>query len=68
MALIGVRAVLGVENVKGSPFNVQRSVHIPNLTHDEVVYFLIGISEKVSNRFNLKSSTVFGMNFKGNPG
>jgi hypothetical protein len=29
MALIGVRAVLGVENVKGSPFNVQRSVHIP---------------------------------------
>jgi hypothetical protein len=24
--------------VKGSPFNVQRSVHIPNLTHDEVVY------------------------------
>jgi len=36
MALIGVRAVLGVENVKGSPFNVQRSVHIPNLTHDEV--------------------------------
>jgi hypothetical protein len=38
LALIGVRAVLGVENVKGSPFNVQRSVHIPNLTHDEVTY------------------------------
>jgi hypothetical protein len=38
LALIGVRAVLGVENVKGSPFNVQRSLHIPNLTHDEVVY------------------------------
>jgi hypothetical protein len=36
MALIGVRAVLGVENVRGSPFNVQRSVHIPNLTYDEV--------------------------------
>lgn len=36
LALIGVRGVLGIENVKGSPFNVQRSLHIPNLTHDEV--------------------------------
>jgi hypothetical protein len=35
-ALIGVRSVLGIENVKGSPFNVQRSLHIPNLTEDEV--------------------------------
>ena len=36
VALIGVRSVLGVENRSGSPFNVQRSVHIPNLTADEV--------------------------------
>lgn len=36
VALIGVRSVLGVENVKGSPFNVQRSLHIPNLTFEEV--------------------------------
>ncbi|OQY29374.1 MAG: hypothetical protein B6244_03950 [Candidatus Cloacimonetes bacterium 4572_55] len=36
LALIGIRSVLGIENVKGSPFNVQRSVHIPNLTYDEV--------------------------------
>jgi hypothetical protein len=36
VALIGVRSVLGIENQKGSPFNVQRSVHIPNLTYDEV--------------------------------
>jgi hypothetical protein len=36
VALIGVRSVLGVENLKGSPFNVQRSVHIPNLTFEEV--------------------------------
>ena len=36
VALIGVRSVLGIENQKGSPFNVQRSLHIPNLTHDEV--------------------------------
>ncbi|MGE5341275.1 MAG: AAA-like domain-containing protein [Candidatus Omnitrophota bacterium] len=36
VALIGVRNVLGIENQKGSPFNVQRSLHIPNLTFDEV--------------------------------
>ncbi|MCB0064854.1 MAG: AAA-like domain-containing protein [Caldilineaceae bacterium] len=36
LALIGVRSVLGIENVTGSPFNVQRSVHVPNLTEDEV--------------------------------
>ena len=36
LALIGVRAVLGVESKKGSPFNVQRSIHIPNLTLSEV--------------------------------
>ncbi len=36
IALIGVRSVLGIENVKGSPFNIQRSLHIPNLTFEEV--------------------------------
>ncbi|MCP4150844.1 MAG: AAA family ATPase [bacterium] len=36
IALIGVRSVLGIENQKGSPFNVQRSIQIPNLTYDEV--------------------------------
>ncbi len=36
LALIGVRSVLGIENVSGSPFNVQRNLHIPNLTFEEV--------------------------------
>jgi hypothetical protein len=36
LALIGVRRVLGVENKSGSPFNIQRSVRIPNLTQSEV--------------------------------
>ncbi|MCP5046413.1 MAG: ATP-binding protein [bacterium] len=36
LALIGVRSVLGIENVKGSPFNTQKSLHVPNLTYDEV--------------------------------
>jgi hypothetical protein len=35
VALIGVRSVLGIENKRGSPFNVQRSLHVPNLTFDE---------------------------------
>jgi len=37
VALIGVRSVLGIENQKGSPFNIQHSVHVPNLTNDEVI-------------------------------
>jgi len=36
LALIGVRSVLGIENKSGSPFNVQRSLKIPNLTFEEV--------------------------------
>jgi hypothetical protein len=36
IALIGVRSVLGLDNPRGSPFNVQRSMQIPNLTADEV--------------------------------
>ena len=36
VALIGVRSVLGIENEKGSPFNIQRSIHISNLTFEEV--------------------------------
>ncbi len=36
VALIGVRSVLGIENAKGSPFNVQRSLPISNLTYNEV--------------------------------
>jgi len=36
LALIGVRSVLGVDNKSGSPFNIQRSLHIENLSFDEV--------------------------------
>ncbi|RLC10951.1 MAG: hypothetical protein DRI57_19620 [Deltaproteobacteria bacterium] len=35
LALIGIRSVLGIENVSGSPFNIQRSLRIPNLTAKE---------------------------------
>jgi len=36
LALVGVRAVLGLESQRGSPFNVQRSLKVPNLSQDEV--------------------------------
>src|SRR5262249_25656968 len=36
LALVGVRAVMGVENESGSPFNIQQSLQVPNLTRDEV--------------------------------
>ncbi|QTA81423.1 AAA ATPase-like domain-containing protein [Desulfonema limicola] len=36
LALIGVRAVLGVESLRGSPFNIQRSLHVPNFIREEV--------------------------------
>jgi hypothetical protein len=36
LALVGVRAVLGIESQRGSPFNIQRSLKVPNLTPEEV--------------------------------
>ncbi|MFM7203132.1 MAG: hypothetical protein ACKO6N_20280 [Myxococcota bacterium] len=36
LALIGVRAVMGVESPRGSPFNTQRSLRVPNLSWEEV--------------------------------
>jgi len=36
LALIGAHAVLGVESDRGIPFNVQRSLRIPNFTEEEV--------------------------------
>ena len=36
LALIGVRSVLGIGNQKGSPFNIQRSLKVPNLTYNEM--------------------------------
>ncbi len=36
LALVGVRAVLGVDSPRGSPFNVQRSLRVPNFDREEV--------------------------------
>jgi hypothetical protein len=37
LALIGVSAVLGIDSDRGSPFNIQRSLHVENFTYDEVL-------------------------------
>ena len=36
LALLGVSAVLGTESERGSPFNIQRSLRVPNFTEEEV--------------------------------
>jgi hypothetical protein len=36
LALIGVKAVLGVDSLRGSPFNIQRSLHVESFCRDEV--------------------------------
>jgi hypothetical protein len=68
LALIGVRAVLGVENVKGSPFNVQRSLHIPNLTHDEVVYLFDCYQRERQQQIEPEVVERIWYEFKGQPG
>ncbi|MCP4132336.1 MAG: hypothetical protein GY754_15295 [bacterium] len=35
-ALIGLRSGYSIVEAEGPPFNIQRSIHIPNLTYDEV--------------------------------
>lgn len=68
LALIGVRAALGVENIKGSPFNVQRSVHIPNLTHDEVVYLFDWYIEEQKQQIAPDVVERIWYEFQGQPG
>ena len=46
LALIGVRAVLGVASERGSPFNIQRSLHVPNLTYEEVKRLFLQYQEE----------------------
>jgi len=68
MALIGVRAVLGVENVKGSPFNVQRNLHIPNLTHDEVGYLFNWYQQESGQSIEAEVVERIWYEFQGQPG
>jgi len=68
MALIGVRAVLGVENLRGSPFNVQRSVHIPNFTHEEISYLFNCYQQETGQEIKPEVVERIWYEFKGQPG
>ena len=68
LAFIGVRSVLGIENLKGSPFNIQRSVHIPNLTHDEVVYLFDWYQRESGQSIEPQVVERIWSEFQGQPG
>jgi hypothetical protein len=59
---------LGIENPKGSPFNVQRSVHIPNLTHDEVIELFNQYQQESGQSCEPEVVERIYYEFKGQPG
>ncbi len=68
LALVGVRAVLGIENVSGSPFNVQRSMRIPNLTFEETTVMFRWYEKESGQRVD--SAVIDGVHreTRGQPG
>ena len=68
VALIGVRSALGIENEKGSPFNVQRSVHIQNLTFEEVEGMFRWHEKESGQRFDQDVIERLFYETKGQPG
>jgi len=68
LALIGVRSVLGIENVKGSPFNVQRSLHIRNLSFDEVSDLFQQYEQESSQQIESEVAKRLFHEFRGQPG
>lgn len=68
LSLIGVRSVLGIENVTGSPFNVQRSIHIPNLTQMEVTGIFRWYEEESEQTFESGVIDRIFYEMQGQPG
>jgi hypothetical protein len=68
LALIGVRTALGIENMKGSPFNIQRSVHIPNLTYDEVTQMFNWYQQESGQLIKPEVVERLWYEFQGQPG
>ncbi len=68
VALIGVRSVLGIENKKGSPFNVQRSIYIPNLTFEEVEEMFAWHQRESEQSFDKQVIERLYYETKGQPG
>ena len=68
VALIGMRAALGVENDKGSPFNVQRGLHVPNLTLNEVLGMFQWYEQESGQQFELGVIERIFYETQGQPG
>ena len=68
LALIGVRAVLGVESRRGSPFNIQSSLHVPNFTEDEVRELFSQYQEERGQRTDPEVVTKLYECTRGQPG
>ena len=68
LALIGVRSVLGIENMSGSPFNVQRSVRIPNLTQSEVTELFHSYEQETNQTIDAQVIEQIYYEMQGQPG
>ena len=68
LALIGVRSVLGIENLRGSPFNIQRSLHIPNLTFEETEGMFRWYEKESGQKVNQKVVELLYNETRGQPG
>ena len=58
VVLVGVRSTLGIDSPTGSPFNVQRSVHVPNLTRDEVRAMFAWYERESGQRWSRRRATL----------
>ena len=68
LALIGVRALLGVDSPRGSPFNVQRALHVPNLTRDEVSSMFAEYQAESGQRIDPEVVETLHRLLRGQPG
>ena len=68
LALIGVRAVLGVESERGSPFNIQRALHVPNFTNTEVEYLFNQYQEESGQKIDPEVVVKVYESTRGQPG
>lgn len=68
LALIGVRSVLGIENVTGSPFNTQRGIHIPNLTSEETTGMFRWYKKESGQRIDPDVTEQLFRETRGQPG
>jgi hypothetical protein len=68
VALIGVRSVLGIDNERGSPFNVQHSIHVPNLTFNEVEGMFYEYEKESSQKVDNNVIRTLYKETRGQPG